>query len=82
MTPKLTPDEKALLKEEIHKAWDDFPTDMKKFIINVKKEKINAMYMIQNWAKEHDNQVMLDLITRRILHKEEKLQQMEESIKE
>lgn len=77
-TPKLSPDEKSLLKEEIKKVWPEFPQDMKNFIIETKKQRINGLYMIQNWAKEHGNELILDLVTRKILHKEEKLHELEE----
>ncbi len=76
-TPTLSPDEKSLLKEEIIKVWGEFPQDMKNFIIEAQKEQINALYMIQNWAKENGNELILDLITRKILCKEDKLQKME-----
>ena len=77
-TPNLSPDEKDLLKEEVKKVWAKFPKDMKKFIIETKKQRINGLYMIQNWAKENGNELILDLVTRKILHKEEKLHELEE----
>lgn len=77
-TPNLSPDEKALLKEEVKKVWAKFPKDMKNFIIETKKQRINGLYMIQNWAKENGNELILDLVTRKILHKEEKLHELEE----
>ncbi len=77
-TPNLSPDEKALLKEEVKKVWAKFPEDMKNFIIETKKQRINGLYMIQNWAKENGNELILDLVTRKILHKEEKLHELEE----
>lgn len=77
-TPNLSPDEKALLKEEVKKVWTKFPEDMKNFIIETKKQRINGLYMIQNWAKENGNELILDLVTRKILHKEEKLHELEE----
>lgn len=76
-TPTLSPDEKALLKREIIQSWDEFPDDMKNFIVQAQKEQINGFYMIQNWAKENGNELLLDLISRKILHKEDTLQKME-----
>ena len=76
-TNKLTPDEKMLLKSEIKKAWSEFPEDMKKFILETKKEKLKALYMIEGWAKENGHQTIVDLISRKIAHKEAKIQKME-----
>lgn len=76
-TNKLTPDEKILLKSEIKKAWSEFPEDMKKFILETKKEKLKALYMIEGWAKENGHQTIVDLISRKIAHKEAKIQKME-----
>lgn len=76
-TNKLTPDEKILLKSEIKKAWSEFPEDMKKFILETKKEKLKALYMIEGWAKDNGHQTIVDLISRKIAHKEAKIQKME-----
>lgn len=76
-TNKLTPDEKILLKSEIKKAWPEFPEDMKKFILETKKEKLKALYMIEGWAKDNGHQTIVDLISRKIAHKEAKIQKME-----
>lgn len=79
-TNKLSPDEKKRLKAEIKKAWNEFPLDMKKFIIETKKEKLKALYMIEGWAKENGHQTIVDLIARKIAHKEEKIQQLESEL--
>ncbi len=79
-TNKLSPDEKKLLKSEIKKVWEEFPLDMKKFIIETKKEKLKALYMIEGWAKENGHQTIVDLIARKIAHKEEKIQQLESEL--
>jgi len=79
-TEKLTPEEKALLKEEIKKTWSEFPTEMKRFLIDVKKEKLKALYMIEGWAKQNGHQTILDLISRRIAHKEAKIKQLEAEV--
>ena len=76
-TEKLTPEEKALLKAEIKTAWAEFPTEMKRFLIDVKKDKLKALYMIEGWAKQNGHQTILDLIARKIAHKEAKIKQLE-----
>ena len=77
---KLTPEEKKLLKAEIKKAWSEFPKEMQRFLIEVKKEKLKALYMIEGWAKNNGHQTILDLIARRIAHKEEKIKELEEHL--
>ncbi len=79
-TDKLSPDEKKMLKQEIKKAWSEFPLDMKKFIMEAKKEKLKALYMIQGWAKENGHETILDLISRKIAHKEAHIQDMEKDL--
>ena len=78
---KLTPKEKELLKSEIKKAWNEFPVDMKRFLIDVKKEKLKSLYMIEGWAKDNGHQTILDLISRRIAHKEAKIKKLESDLK-
>jgi len=77
---KLTDDEKKLLKSEIKKAWSEFPEEMKKFILETKKEKLKALYMIEGWAKDNGHQTIVDLISRRIAHKEEKIKMLEKEL--
>ena len=77
---KLSPKEKELLKSEIKKAWSEFPAEMKRFLIDVKKEKLKALYMIEGWAKQNGHQTILDLIARRIAHKEAKIKQLESEL--
>lgn len=74
---RLNPEEKKLLKSEIKQAWSEFPAEMKKFILEAKKEKLKALYMIESWAKDNGHQTMLDLISRKIANKEAKIKQME-----
>ena len=81
MGDKLTSKEKELLKSEIKKAWSEFPTDMKRFLIDVKKEKLKALYMIEGWAKDNGHQTILDLISRRIACKEAKIKKLESEMK-
>lgn len=81
-TDKLTPEEKDLLKEEIRGVWSDFPLEMKKFIVETHKQKLQAMYMIQDWAKNNGRQVIVDLIARKIQHKEQCLKKAQKEIGE
>ena len=76
-TNKLTSEEKKLLKAEIKKAWTEFPADMKRFLIDVKKEKLKALYMIEGWAKDNGHETILNLISRKIAHKEAKIKELE-----
>lgn len=75
-TEKLTREEKDLLKEELRGAWPEFPLEMKRYIYETKKQKLQVLYMIQDWAKNNGHEVIVDLISRRIAHKEEKLEKL------
>ena len=77
---KLTPDEKKLLKAEIKKAWPEFPIEMKRFLIDVKKEKLKGLYMIEGWAKNNGHETIIDLISRKIAHKEAKIKELESQL--
>ena len=81
-TDSLTEKEKSLLKKEIHDAWPDFPNEMKRFIFETKKQKLQSLYMIEAWAKENGRQTIVDLISRRIAHKEAKIKKMKETLGE
>ncbi len=76
----LTTDEKKRLKEEIHLVWPQFPIDLKKVIFEAKKHKLNIMYMIEKWAEENGNQIIVELLSRKIACTEEKLKQMEQEL--
>ncbi len=78
----LTREEKDLLKAEIRGAWSEFPLEMKRYIYETKKQKLQVLYMIQDWAKNNGHQVIVDLISRRIAHKEEKLKKIKEEVGE
>ena len=71
-----------LLKKEIHDAWPDFPEEMKRFIYETKKQKLQSLYMIEDWAKKNGHQVIIDLIARRIAHKEAKIEQLKKELGE
>ena len=79
-TTKLTADEKKKLKEEIHAVWPQFPIDLRKVIFEAKKHKLNIMYMIENWAKENHNEILVELLAKKIACTEEKLQEMEKEL--
>lgn len=81
-TDKLTQEEKDLLKEELRGAWPEFPLEMKRYIFETKKQKLQVLYMIQDWAKNNGHEVIVDLISRRIANKEEKLEKMKEDLGE
>lgn len=76
----LTTEERQQLKEEIHKVWPQFPLDLRKVIFEAKKHKLNILYMIENWAEENNNQILLKLISQKISHLEEKLKKMESEL--
>lgn len=81
-TNKLTEKEKQLLKKEVRDAWPEFPLEMKRFIYETKKQKLQSLYMIEDWAKRNGHQTILDLIARRIAHKEAKIAKMKEELGE
>lgn len=76
-TDQLTGEEKHRLKGEIKKVWSEFPKEMKEFIISAKKEKLKGLYMVQDWAKKNGHETILNLISRKIGHLENKITQME-----
>lgn len=77
---KLTLEEKKILKNEIHMAFDEFPKELKQRILDVKKEKLRTLYMIQGWSKENGHQTIVDFISRKIAHKEEKIDALEKKL--
>ena len=76
----LTTDEKKKLKQEIHRVWPQFPLDLRRVIFEAKKHKLNIMYMIENWAEENGNQIIVELLSKKIACSEEKLKQMEQEL--
>ena len=78
----LTEKEKQLLKKEIRDAWPEFPEEMKRFIYETKKQKLQSLYMIEDWAKKNGHQVITNLISRRIAHKEAKIEQLKKELGE
>ena len=55
---------------------------MKKFIVETKKQKLQSLYMIQDWAKNNGHPVIVDLISRKIQHKENCLAKAQKEIEE
>lgn len=76
----LTNEEKSLLKKEIREAWPEFPDEMKRFIYETKKQKLQSLYMIEAWAKENGHTTIVDLISRRIACKEAKIEKMKQEL--
>ena len=81
-TNSLTEKEKSLLKKEIRDSWSEFPAEMKRFIYETKKQKLQSLYMIEDWAKKNGHTTIVDLISRKIAHKEEKIAKMKEELGE
>ncbi len=79
-TGTMTQEEKKKLKDEIHAVWPQFPLDLRKVIFEAKKHKLNIMYMIENWAKENHNEILVELLAKKITCTEEKLQVMEKEL--
>lgn len=77
---KLTPEEKKLLKTQLHEAWSELPQELKELIVEIKRQKLKSLYMLQDWAKKNGHETMLNLLSRRIACKEDKLKKMEEHI--
>ncbi len=75
---KLTPEEKKMLKQELRDTWSELPKDLREYIIEAKRQKLKVLYMLQDWAKQNGHETMLDLLSRKIAHKEEKLKMMEQ----
>ncbi|MBQ3696174.1 MAG: hypothetical protein II938_04340 [Alphaproteobacteria bacterium] len=76
----LTAEEKKKLKQELHTVWPQFPLDLRKVIFEAKKHKLNIMYMIENWAEENHNQILVELLSRKIACSEKKLKEMEKEL--
>ena len=74
---KLTAEEKKMLKDEIKEVWSELPTELQEYLIEVKRQKLKALYMLQDWAKKNGHETMTDLLSRRIICKENKLKEIE-----
>ncbi len=74
---KLTAEEKKMLKDEIKEIWSELPSELQEYIIEVKRQKLKALYMLQDWAKKNGHETMNELLSRRITCKEHKLSEIE-----
>ncbi len=79
---KLTPEEKRMLKEEVRETWYELPLELRELMVEVKRQKLKVMYMLQDWAKHNGHETMTDLLSRAISHKEAKLQEIEKSLED
>lgn len=77
---KLTAEEKKILKTQIKESWNELPQELKELIVELKRQKLKSLYMLQDWAKKNNHETMLDLLSRCIAHKEAKIKEMEEHI--
>lgn len=75
----LTPEERKILKQEIQMAWPELPVDLKAYIIEAMQQNLKTLYMLQDWAKKEGHETMLELVSRKIVHKEDQIQKMESS---
>ena len=79
-TPCLTVEERKILKAEIKQAWPELPIELKQFIVEAMQQNLKTLYMLQDWAKKNNHETMLELLSRKIAYKEEKIQKMESSL--
>ncbi len=79
-TPCLTVEERKILKAEIKQAWPELPIELKQFIVEAMQQNLKTLYMLQDWARKENHETLLDLVSRKIAHKEEVVQKMESSI--
>ncbi|MBO7244916.1 MAG: hypothetical protein J6V53_06535 [Alphaproteobacteria bacterium] len=77
----LSQEERKILKQEIAVAWDEMPLELKEFIVEAHQQNLKTLYMLQDWAKKNNHETMLELLSRKIAYKEEKIQKMESSLK-
>lgn len=76
----LSIDEKKLLKEKIHNAFDEFPIELQERILETKKEKLRTLYMIEGWAKDNGHDELANLLSSAIAHKEWVIDKLNEKI--
>ncbi len=77
---KLTIEERKMLKRELMESWPELPKELQEYIIEAKRQKLKVLYMLQDWARNNGHETMLDLLTRKITHKEDKLKKMEQGM--
>lgn len=76
----LSAEERKILKQEIENVWSEFPFELKQFIIETNQQNLKVLYMLQDWARKNNHDTMLELLSRKIAYKEEKIQKMESSL--
>lgn len=74
---RLSQEERQILKQEIDVAWDELPFELKQFIAESYQQNLKTLYMLQDWARKNNHETMLELLSRKIAYKEEKLRKME-----
>ncbi len=77
---KLSPEERKMLKQELMSSWPELPKELQEYIVEAKRQKLKVLYMLQDWARNNDHETMLDLLSRKIAHMEDKLQKMEQGM--
>jgi hypothetical protein len=77
----LSVEEIKILKQEIDVAWDELPFELKQFIVEANQQNLKILYMLQDWARKNNHETMMELLSRKIAYKEEKIQKMESSLK-
>lgn len=76
----LSLEERKILKKEIESVWVEFPFELKQFIIETYQQNLKVLYMLQDWARKNNYETMLELLSRKIAYKEDKIQKMESSL--
>lgn len=75
----LTQEERAILKQEIQNAWSELPVELRAFVVEAEHQRLKALYMLEDWAKKNGHETMLNLMSRKISCKEDKIKKMEET---
>ncbi len=76
----LSQEERKILRQEIDVAWDELPLELKQFIVEANQQNLKTLYMLQDWAKKNNHETMLELLSRKIAYKEEKIRKMESAL--
>ncbi len=76
----LSQEERKILRQEIDVAWDELPFELKQFIVEANQQNLKTLYMLQDWAKKNNHETMMELLSRKIAYKEEKIRKMESAL--
>ena len=76
----LSQEERKILRQEIDVAWDELPFELKQFIVEANQQNLKTLYMLQDWAKKNNHETMMELLSRKIAYKEEKIRKMESDL--